>query len=161
MQEIHAAQGFSGSGSESALLRTDAECLFHTRSAFIPQFYARNAVRQKAESPVTAAVTGLFPIHAPGFEKVPLESFSLFSVPLPRQEEVADMSALKNLDGYALRELASAIYVDAPDKSSGKRVQYIHIKYDGRNFMAFASGLLCRLMVHIVSNFTSKCVLSN
>ena len=25
----------------------------------------------------------------------------------------------------------SAIYVDAPDKSSGKRVQHIHIKYDG------------------------------
>lgn len=86
LQEIHAAQGFSGSGSESALLRTDAECLFHTRSAFIPQFYARNAVRQKAESPVTAAVTGLFPIHAPGFEKVPLESFSLVfsSTPPPR-----------------------------------------------------------------------------
>ncbi len=26
------------------------------------------------------------------------------------------------LDGYALRELVSAIYMDAPDKSSGKRV---------------------------------------
>lgn len=34
-----------------------------------------------------------------------------------------------------MRELVSAIYVDAPDKSSGKRVQYIHIKYDGLGFI--------------------------
>jgi site-specific DNA recombinase len=39
------------------------------------------------------------------------------------------------LDGYALRELVSAIYVDAPDKSSGKRVQHIHIRYDGLGFI--------------------------
>ena len=39
------------------------------------------------------------------------------------------------MDGYALRELVSAIYVDAPDKSSGKRVQHIHIKYDGLGFI--------------------------
>ena len=39
------------------------------------------------------------------------------------------------LDGYALRELVSAIYVDAPDKSSGKRVQHIYIKYDGLGFI--------------------------
>lgn len=71
------------------------------------------------------------------------------------------MSALKNLDGFALRELASVIYVDAPDKSSGKREQHIHIKCDGLGFMVFVSGLLCRLMLHIVSNFTSECVLSN
>ena len=36
---------------------------------------------------------------------------------------------------YALRELVSAIYVDAPDKSSGKRVQHIHIKYDGLGYI--------------------------
>ena len=35
----------------------------------------------------------------------------------------------------ALRELVSAIYVDAPDKSSGKRVQHIHIKYDGLGYI--------------------------
>ena len=35
---------------------------------------------------------------------------------------------------YALRELVSAIYVDAPDKSSGKR-QHIHIKYDGLGYI--------------------------
>ena len=42
---------------------------------------------------------------------------------------------IDELDGYALRELVSAIYVDAPDKSSGKRVQHIHIKYDGLGFI--------------------------
>ena len=38
-----------------------------------------------------------------------------------------------DLDGmtpYALRELVSAIYVETPDKSSGHRVQKIHIRYD-------------------------------
>ncbi len=42
---------------------------------------------------------------------------------------------IEELDGYALRELVSAVYVDAPDKSSGKRVQHIHIKYDGLGFI--------------------------
>jgi len=36
--EIHAHQEFSGNGAKRTLLRTDAECLFHTRSAFIPHF---------------------------------------------------------------------------------------------------------------------------
>ena len=38
---------------------------------------------------------------------------------------------IDKLDPYALRELVQAIYVDAPDKSSGKRQQTIHIRYDG------------------------------
>ena len=42
---------------------------------------------------------------------------------------------LETLDPYALRELVSAIYVEAPDKSSGKRRQSIHIKYDGLGFI--------------------------
>ena len=42
---------------------------------------------------------------------------------------------LKNSLPYALRELVSVIYVDAPDKSSGKRVQHIHIKYDGLGYI--------------------------
>ena len=42
---------------------------------------------------------------------------------------------IDELDGYALRELVSAIYVDVPDKSSGKRVQHIHIQYDGLGFI--------------------------
>lgn len=39
------------------------------------------------------------------------------------------------LDAYTLHELVQAIYVEAPDKSSGKRVQHIHIKYDGIGFI--------------------------
>lgn len=42
---------------------------------------------------------------------------------------------IETLDPYALRELVSAIYVEAPDKSSGKRRQSIHIKYDGLGFI--------------------------
>ena len=42
---------------------------------------------------------------------------------------------IEKLDPYALRELVQAIYVDAPDKSSGKRRQHIHIKYDGIGFI--------------------------
>ena len=42
---------------------------------------------------------------------------------------------IEELDGYALWELVSAIYVDAPDESSGKRVQHIHSKYDGLGFI--------------------------
>ena len=41
----------------------------------------------------------------------------------------------ETLDPYALRELVQAIYVEAPDKSSGKRRQNIHIKYDGMGFI--------------------------
>lgn len=42
---------------------------------------------------------------------------------------------IEELDPYTLRELVQAIYVDAPDKSSGKRRQNIHIKYDGIGFI--------------------------
>ena len=42
---------------------------------------------------------------------------------------------IAELDPYALRELVQGIYVEAPDKSSGKRVQHIHIKYDGIGFI--------------------------
>ncbi|MCC8077460.1 MAG: DUF4368 domain-containing protein [Oscillospiraceae bacterium] len=42
-------------------------------------------------------------------------------------QKVHKYVGIEDLDGYALRELVSAIYVDAPDKSSGKRVQHIHI----------------------------------
>ena len=34
------------------------------------------------------------------------------------------------LTPYALQELVKAIYIGAPDKSSGKRRQEIHIEYD-------------------------------
>ena len=42
---------------------------------------------------------------------------------------------LNHLDAYALHELVQGIYVDAPDKSSGHRVQHIHIKYNGLGFI--------------------------
>ena len=42
---------------------------------------------------------------------------------------------IETLDPYALRELVQAIYVDVPDKSTGKRRQHIHIKYDGIGFI--------------------------
>ncbi len=42
---------------------------------------------------------------------------------------------IETLDPYALRELVQAIYVETPDKSSGKRRQSIHIKYDGMGFI--------------------------
>ena len=37
---------------------------------------------------------------------------------------------LDELTPYALRELVKAIYVEKPDKSSGKRKQKIRIQYD-------------------------------
>ncbi len=37
---------------------------------------------------------------------------------------------LPELTPYALRELVKAVYVEAPDKSSGKRKQKVHIEYD-------------------------------
>ena len=42
---------------------------------------------------------------------------------------------ITDIDAYKLHELVSAIYVDEPDKSSGKRKQQIHIKYDGVGFI--------------------------
>ena len=42
---------------------------------------------------------------------------------------------IEKLTPYALRELIQSIYVEAPDKSSGKRRQTIHIKYDGIGFI--------------------------
>ncbi len=42
---------------------------------------------------------------------------------------------IEKLTPYALRELIQGIYVEASDKSSGKRRQSIHIKYDGIGFI--------------------------
>ena len=39
-------------------------------------------------------------------------------------------SELTELTPYALRELVKAVYVEAPDKSSDKRRQKVHIEYD-------------------------------
>ena len=46
-------------------------------------------------------------------------------------QRVKRNSTLTELTPYALRELVKAVYVDAPDKSSGKRRQgRYHIEYD-------------------------------
>ena len=45
-------------------------------------------------------------------------------------QRVKRNSILTELTPYALRELVKAVYVDAPDKSSGKRRQKVHIEYD-------------------------------
>ena len=37
---------------------------------------------------------------------------------------------IEEIDPCMLRELIKAIYVEAPDKSSGKRRQKVHIEYD-------------------------------
>jgi len=42
---------------------------------------------------------------------------------------------LTGLTPKALRDMVSAIYVSAPDNSSGKRCQSVHIKYDGIGFI--------------------------
>ena len=42
---------------------------------------------------------------------------------------------IDKLDGYILHELIEAIYVEAPDKSSGHRTQALHIKYKGIGFI--------------------------
>ena len=45
-------------------------------------------------------------------------------------QRVKRNSTLTEPTPYALRELVKAVYVDAPDKSSGKRRQKVHIEYD-------------------------------
>lgn len=44
-------------------------------------------------------------------------------------------AGVKELDGYILHEFIKAIYVEAPDKSSGHRVRNIHIEYNGIGFL--------------------------
>ena len=45
-------------------------------------------------------------------------------------QRVHKYTELKELTPYALRELVKAIYIEAPDKSTGKRRQDIRIAYD-------------------------------
>ncbi len=45
-------------------------------------------------------------------------------------QRVHKYTELKELTPYALRELVKAIYIEAPDKSTGKRRQGIRIAYD-------------------------------
>ncbi len=50
-------------------------------------------------------------------------------------EKARTYVGIKKLDGYILHELISAIYVSAPDKSSGHREQHIRIEYNGIGFI--------------------------
>ncbi len=50
-------------------------------------------------------------------------------------QRVKRNSDLTELTPYALRELVKAVYVEAPDKSSGKKKQKIHISYDLISFI--------------------------
>ena len=45
-------------------------------------------------------------------------------------QKISQYADLQELTPYALRDIIKAIYVEAPDKSSGKRRQKIHICYD-------------------------------
>ena len=45
-------------------------------------------------------------------------------------QRVRRYSTLTELTSYALKELVNAVYVEAPDKSSGKCKQKVHIEYD-------------------------------
>ena len=44
-------------------------------------------------------------------------------------QQVRKYTTLTELTSYALRELVKTVYVEAPDKSSGKRKQKVHIEY--------------------------------
>ena len=50
-------------------------------------------------------------------------------------QKASQYIGIEELTSYALHELIKAIYVYAPDKSSGKRRQHIHIQYDGLGFI--------------------------
>ena len=45
-------------------------------------------------------------------------------------QKVKKHADLEELTPYAVHDLIKAIYIGAPDKSSGKRRQSIHIQYD-------------------------------
>ena len=74
--------------------------------------------------PILTRISVIFPISA--------EKYNFFEKFVQKAHKYVH---IEELTPYALRELVSAIYVDAPDKSSGKRVQHIHIKYDGLGYI--------------------------
>ena len=53
-----------------------------------------------------------------------IENLEQFIQPVRRYTDLTELTP------YALRELVKAVYVEAPDKSSGKRKQRVHIEYD-------------------------------
>ena len=103
--------------SISRFARNTAECL----EAMLSQTYEAEQKQLEAE-----AITLQQEIEVQERQNENIEKFI---------QKAHKYVGIEELDGYALRELVSAIYVDAPDKSSGKRVQHIHIKYDGLGFI--------------------------
>ncbi|MBQ9690593.1 MAG: DUF4368 domain-containing protein [Eggerthellaceae bacterium] len=45
-------------------------------------------------------------------------------------QRVQEYGTLQEINSYVVHELIKAIHVEAPDKSSGHRIQKIHIEYD-------------------------------
>ena len=78
--------------------------------------------------------------HIGGLRRTGKPAFSLRQLALPTLlhpheterliQRVHKYEDLDELTPYALRELVKAIYIEAPDKSSGKRHQGIRISYD-------------------------------
>ncbi len=56
-------------------------------------------------------------------------------------QKVRKYAELKELTPYAAHELIKAIYIGAPDKSSGKRRQSIHICYDLIGFIPLSERM--------------------
>ena len=50
-------------------------------------------------------------------------------------EKIKAYGQIDKLDGYILHDLIKAIYVGAPDRSSGRREQSIHIEYNCVGFI--------------------------
>ena len=63
------------------------------------------------------------------------EGTEFFTKKIERIRKVHKYEDLTGLTPRFLRDLVSGIYVSAPDKSTGKRRQSIHIKYDGIGFI--------------------------
>ncbi|MBQ5961348.1 MAG: DUF4368 domain-containing protein [Firmicutes bacterium] len=63
-----------------------------------------------------------------------IRCFGSQNIPLTNQisfiQKIRKYAELTELTPYAAHELIKAIYIGAPDKSSGKRRQSIHICYD-------------------------------
>ena len=89
--------------------------------------------------PFLAVLGGIFDaLHAGAHLKVEIQTLQQEIEVQERQIEnleqfiqrVRKYEDLDELTPYALRELVKAIYIEAPDKSSGKRHQGIRISYD-------------------------------
>ena len=72
-------------------------------------------------------------------------------------KRVKKYTTLTELTPYALRELVKGIYVEAPDKSSGKRKQKAHIEYDLVGFIPVDDLMKSRKGMTEIIPFPQKC----